>query len=74
MGGIGPRATPTISDEGLFAVGPQGMLVCLNPISGKDVARIPMIESKTWNHPIVVGNRVYARNSQEAACFEFATK
>ena len=25
---------------------------------------------ESWN----VGNRVYARNSQEAACFEFATK
>jgi outer membrane protein assembly factor BamB len=28
------------------------------------------ISGKTWNHPILIGNRVYARNSEEIACHE----
>lgn len=32
--GAGPRGTPTIADEGLFALGANGMLVALNPLTG----------------------------------------
>ncbi len=31
IAGAGPRATPTIADEGLFALGGAGILVALNP-------------------------------------------
>lgn len=34
MGGIGPRATPTVTDTALYAVGATGLLTCLNPITG----------------------------------------
>lgn len=30
------------------------------------------IEGKTWNHPIIVGNRVYCRNYEQIACFELS--
>lgn len=29
-----------------------------------------LFEGKTWNHPVVVGGRLYIRNSQQAACYE----
>ena len=76
-GRYGTGQVVLLSDSGqLLIIAETGELVLVraNPKQLEEVARIPMIESKTWNHPIVVGNRVYARNSQEAACFEFATK
>ncbi len=35
MGGIGPRATPTVTDTRLFALGATGLLTCLNPQTGR---------------------------------------
>ena len=35
MGGIGPRATPTLSADGVFALGANGDLHCLNPETGE---------------------------------------
>jgi outer membrane protein assembly factor BamB len=54
----------------------SGDLVLLrtNPDRLEELAKFPAVEGKTWNHPVVVGNRVYLRNGQEAACFELATR
>ncbi len=30
------------------------------------------MEGKTWNHPVVVGDRLVVRNSQEAAGYRLA--
>ncbi|HEX7861270.1 MAG TPA: PQQ-binding-like beta-propeller repeat protein [Verrucomicrobiae bacterium] len=45
-------------------------LVEANATEFKEVASFKALEGKTWNHPVVVGNRLYVRNAQEAACFE----
>ncbi|MEZ6059869.1 MAG: PQQ-binding-like beta-propeller repeat protein [Planctomycetaceae bacterium] len=37
MGGIGPRATPTVADDALFALGATGILNCLNPVTGESI-------------------------------------
>jgi hypothetical protein len=31
------------------------------------------LNGKTWNHPIVVGDRLFVRNGTEAACYELPT-
>jgi hypothetical protein len=31
------------------------------------------IEGKTWNHPALVGNRLFVRNGEEIACYELPT-
>jgi hypothetical protein len=34
------------------------------------VASFKALDGKTWNHPVVVGDRLYLRNSQEAAGYQ----
>jgi outer membrane protein assembly factor BamB len=56
----------------LLVLSETGELVLIRANSSKldEVARQKMLEGKTWNHPVLVGNRVYVRNAEEAACFE----
>ncbi len=37
LGGIGPRATPTVTDDRVFALGATGMLNCLDRYTGRRV-------------------------------------
>ena len=46
------------------------VLVAATPEEHREIARIQAIEGKTWNHPVVVGDRLYLRNAQEAVCFK----
>jgi outer membrane protein assembly factor BamB len=46
-------------------------LVSVNEKGATSIAESEGIVGKTWNHPIQVGNRLYARNAEEIACFEF---
>ena len=48
------------------------VLLKADPKKHVDVAKIPAIEGKTWNHPVLVGNRLYLRNGEEAACYELS--
>jgi outer membrane protein assembly factor BamB len=33
-------------------------------------ARFQALDGKTWNHPVLIGKRLYIRNGEQAACFE----
>ena len=46
------------------------VLIRANPEKLEELARQKMLNGKTWNHPVLVGNRIFVRNSEEAACFE----
>ena len=56
----------------LLVLAEDGRVVLLKavPNAHTEVASFQALEGKTWNHPVVVGNRLYVRNAQEAACFQ----
>jgi len=48
------------------------VLVRAAPDQWQELARHRVLDGRTWNHPVLVGNRLYVRNGEEAACFELA--
>ncbi|MBI2826217.1 MAG: PQQ-binding-like beta-propeller repeat protein [Planctomycetia bacterium] len=46
------------------------VVVRADPKSLEELARTKVLNDKTWNHPVLVGNRLYVRNGEEAACLE----
>ncbi len=48
----------------------DAVLLQASPERLSELARIPVLNDKTWNHPIVVGNRLYLRNGKEAVCLQ----
>lgn len=47
----------------------QVVLVRADPSDHVEVASFKALEGKTWNHPVVVGDHLFVRNSQEAAAY-----
>ncbi|MEC9096663.1 MAG: PQQ-binding-like beta-propeller repeat protein, partial [Planctomycetota bacterium] len=54
----------------------QGAVVVLDADSQthKELASMQMLNGKTWNHPVFIGDRLYLRNSKEAACYVLPKK
>lgn len=53
-----------LTEEGELA------LVAATPDRHIELARVPAIDGKTWNHPIVVDGRLLVRNLREMAAFD----
>jgi outer membrane protein assembly factor BamB len=52
----------------------QVVLVAADPGEHREIASFQALEGKTWNHPVLVGDRLYVRNSQEAAAYRLQLK
>jgi outer membrane protein assembly factor BamB len=65
-----------LADSDLLLVAAEnGDLVLLraNPKKHDELARFSSLDGKTWNHPVVVGDRLYLRNAAEAVCYRLPT-
>jgi outer membrane protein assembly factor BamB len=59
-----------LSRSGCLLVAAENGDAVLVKASGEnfeELGRIPLLDDKTWNHPIVVGDRAYLRNGRTAA-------
>lgn len=55
----------------LLVLGETGDVALLeaNPKSHVELAKFQAIEGKTWNHPVVVRDRLFVRNGEQVACY-----
>jgi len=84
MGGVGPRATPTLAGDRLYTLGATGLLDCLDPLTGeskweRDLKKDARPTPPIWgfaSSPLVVGDKVvvYAGGEKDKGVVAYDTK
>jgi outer membrane protein assembly factor BamB len=72
-GRYGQAQALLLENSGLVLVAAESgqvVLLAADPNEQVEVASFKALNGKTWNHPVVVGDRLYIRNSQEAAAYQ----
>ncbi len=62
-----------LEDSGLLLIAAEkGQLVLLEatPEARTELFKMDALDGRTWNHPVVVGDRLYLRNASEAVAFQ----
>ncbi len=56
----------------ILVVSEAGEIVLIRANSEKlqELGKLKALDGKTWNHPVIAGDRLYLRNSEEAACYQ----
>jgi hypothetical protein len=56
----------------ILVVSETGEIVLIRANSEKlqELGKLKALDGKTWNHPVIVGDRLYLRNSEEAVCYQ----
>jgi outer membrane protein assembly factor BamB len=69
--GFGPGGVILAGDL-LISLSDKGELVLVEPKTEayKELGRFQAIKGKCWNHPTLSGGRIFARGTQEGACFD----
>lgn len=45
------------------------VLLQADPAGHREITSLEALKGKTWNHPVVVGDKLFVRNASEAACY-----
>lgn len=72
-GRYGNGQVVVLADSGqLLVLSEKGELVLIEASPEKliELAKLQAIDGKTWNHPVLIGSRLYLRNAQEVACYQ----
>ncbi len=75
-GRYGKGQVVLLADSGLLLVMSErgeGVLLRASPEAHEEMAQVPLLSGKTWNHPTIVGDRLFVRNAEEAACYRLPT-
>lgn len=72
-GRYGKGQVALLEESGLLLIATEDgdlVLVAADPTGHQEVTRIKVFKNKVWNHPVVVGDKLYIRNAEEAVCFQ----